>query len=65
MKRRLFVSFIALILLYGLAYIFGIDKVDNQIQLLSAIPWFYMLYRIEELHMKHDRKEANNNASKM
>jgi hypothetical protein len=52
-KARIFWVVIGFLIVEGLSYIVGIDKVANQIQVISAIPWFYMLYRIEELHRKH------------
>jgi hypothetical protein len=52
-KVRILWLVIGFFVVEGLSYVIGIDKVANQIQIISAIPWFYMFYRIEELHRKH------------
>lgn len=54
MKARLVWYAIGAAVLYGLVALFGADKVSAYIQIIGAVPWFYTMYRIEELHRKHE-----------
>jgi hypothetical protein len=58
---KLLVFSIGAVILGGLCYRFGIDKVANWIQIISAVPWFWTVYRLEQIH-KHHKKGENSNA---
>lgn len=55
--NRLVIMAVGLLLIEGLCWFFGIDKVANQIQVISAAPWFYLIYRVEELHRLHKKRD--------
>lgn len=64
MRSRMTWLLIGLIVIEGLRFIIPVDKLANEIQVLSAIPWVYTAYRMEQLHRKHeqDKRRRTNNA---
>lgn len=62
MKAKLISLLVGSIVLIVLCHFIDIGTVANYIQVLSAIPWFYTIYRIEDLHRKHNHLHEKINA---
>jgi hypothetical protein len=45
--------------LFVLCYLFGIDRVGSYIQILSAVPWFWTVFRLEQLHKQHKKERED------
>jgi hypothetical protein len=58
-KEQLIWFVLGFIIIESVRLVVGIDKLANEIQVLSAVPWIYVLYRIEHLHRKHDKVHKN------
>lgn len=54
MKAHILAMLFGAVVLSALSYAFTIGTVANYVQLASALPWFYTMWRIESLHRKHE-----------
>lgn len=61
MKVTILLWIIGAVIMEGLRFFVAFDRLANEIQLLSAVPWIPSLYHMWKLHERHKQLEKRLN----